>query len=476
MQNLGWSGQIMAVGGTFLFLYFIWRAVKFFRERPIVLPPMFSPGNQHHWRSIDILTHTAYCNVCECLIVDGMHCDYCGLCVDLSCSKKANIKCRCKTLWYPEFVNEPMLHNWVRGNLAAHSLCDVCQEECGDESCLFDYRCCWCQRTVHEVNCFNTCKSSECDFGEWRRYMVPPFCIKYKTTWSKGRRKLVVDNVEKFHDEAHWFPLLVIANTKSGNNDGEKVLRAFRAILNPLQVIDLNEYSMEEGLEWCRVLLKNYKDADVRVLIAGGDGTIGWVLNTFEKLKLDPKPLVGILPLGTGNDLSKILGWGQSFSCESSLRHLMRKVLAAQMVSLDRWKIKLSPNRSLRLGIPLPSKNLFFNNYFSVGVDALVALEFHQTRESKIYNYLFNNRFFNKFLYLSYGTKDVLERKCKKLNEKIKLEIDGREIELPELESVVILNIPSWGGGAHIWRYCYLFLLLILFIVIVIIYFESFEL
>lgn len=53
---------------------------------------------------------------------------------------------------------------------------------------------------------------------------------------------------------------------------------------------------------------------------------------------------------------------------------------------------------------------------------------------------------------MSYGTKDLLERKCKNLNEKITLEMDGKLIELPELESIIVLNIPSWGGGVDIWN------------------------
>jgi diacylglycerol kinase (ATP) len=55
-------------------------------------------------------------------------------------------------------------------------------------------------------------------------------------------------------------------------------------------------------------------------------------------------------------------------------------------------------------------------------------------------------------LYLSYGTKDLLERRCKKLNEKIRLELDGQPIDLPELESIIVLNIQSWGGGVEIWN------------------------
>ena len=51
-----------------------------------------------------------------------------------------------------------------------------------------------------------------------------------------------------------------------------------------------------------------------RILICGGDGTIGWVLRTADNLDLPTKPQFSILPLGTGNDLSRTLGWGGGFT------------------------------------------------------------------------------------------------------------------------------------------------------------------
>ena len=34
-----------------------------------------------------------------------------------------------------------------------------------------------------------------------------------------------------------WRPLVVMANPRSGGNDGPKVLSAFRKLLNPIQVL-----------------------------------------------------------------------------------------------------------------------------------------------------------------------------------------------------------------------------------------------
>ena len=73
-----------------------------------------------------------------------------------------------------------------------------------------------------------------------------------------------------------------MANPKSGGKDGEFVLSTFRKLLNPIQVIDLSETPPESGLEICRML----EDLHCRLLVCGGDGTVGWVLSTLDKLQL----------------------------------------------------------------------------------------------------------------------------------------------------------------------------------------------
>ncbi|XP_064456131.1 diacylglycerol kinase epsilon-like isoform X2 [Ornithodoros turicata] len=421
----------------FLFILFvIWRCLK----RPSVYEVVardISKG--HRWCAMDILSHTNYCNICENLVVDGLYCDSCGVCADYNCIRAADKTIRCKVL---SSTGTSFKHHWVRGNLCTSSLCTVCDNPCGVEASLSDSRCCWCQRTVH-VSCLD--KLGEvCDMGPHKMFIVPPFCVRLRLVGWKGRRHLVVREVCPPPYEP-WSPLIVVANSKSGNNDGEVILSAFRGILNPAQVVDLNHLPPESGLEWCH-LIPNHL---VRILVAGGDGTINWVLSAIDKLKLKPPPPLCVVPLGTGNDFARVFGWGEG-ACASDLdiKALLSSIRTAKLEHVDRWKIHVTPQR--RLGfVPLPKEH-FMTNYASVGVDALVTLNFHRTRESWLY--FWKNRLFNKFLYFTYGTRDLLEKKCKNMHEKVKLWLDGELVKLPELEAITILNIPSWGAGVHPWH------------------------
>jgi len=379
------------------------------------------------------------------------------------------------------------LHHWIAGNLPLNSECEVCEEACGDGPGIVDLRCCWCQRAVH-----NSCQkqfSDICDLGEFRRFIIPPYSVLTTGKVVESRKKMAdavmrkrgmkqrtfsevvepstKDNrkseeftnvpegaeLESYSVVRQWQPLIVIANRKSGNNDGAAILASFRSHLNPAQVVDLDEMSMEDGLKLCQMIYENNGIRSI-CLVAGGDGTIGWVLNTMDKLGFsgDNMPTLYLVPLGTGNDLARTLGFGPGADGSLNVRDVMRQIANEETTTetlLDRWKVDVKPKRYY--GIKLPSQTIFMQNYLSIGVDALVTYNFHKARESPFY--FMSSRLINKLIYFSYGTKDVLERECKDLDKILELYLDDQKVTLPDgIEAIVVLNIPSWGAGVRPWE------------------------
>lgn len=80
------------------------------------------------------------------------------------------------------------------------------------------------------------------------------------------------------------------------------------------------------------------------------------------------------------------------------------------------------------------------NNYFGIGVDADLCLDFHNAREENPNK--FKSRLRNKGVYVTMGLRKMVRRKpCKDLHKEIRLEVDGKLVELPQVEGIIILNI-----------------------------------
>lgn len=262
-------------------------------------------------------------------------------------------------------------------------------------------------------------------------------------------------------------PLLVFINPKSGGNQGGKLIQKFQWLLNPRQVFDLSQGGPKVGLELYR------KVPNLRILACGGDGTAGWIFSALDDMGI--RPPVAVLPLGTGNDLARAFGWGGGYTDEP-ISKILFNVKEGDVVQVDRWDLLVEKNVDACTELPVTPCSSFasssdlgldsetsggretlptnvINNYFSIGVDAHIALEFHEAREA--HPERFNSRLRNKMFYGQAGGKDLLQRKWKDLCNYITLQCDGVDLtqRLKELKvhSLLFLNIGSYGGGTRPW-------------------------
>ena len=379
----------------------------------------------------------------------------------------------------------------------------------------------------------------------WRQLLKPP-----QLQWNEYKLSMLPLNCR---------PIVVFVNVKSGPQVGEGFYRRFLRILHPLQVVCLPRDSPEPALRLFAFL------PGVKILSVGGDGTAGWIMSCLDALVEERRqesggavewmpPPVALLPLGTGNDLARCLGWGAGYGSwrQEGAAGALDAVSQASIALLDRWNLTFyesaeneekedekvvvkpkggvvsgfnvvhgekvgveeeeeedicreklkeespppppSASSSFTLGMlsprvltstlgstlggggssgnstttstdtdttirksstssakPLPPpKRKAMNNYLGIGVDAKVALEFHEMRES--YPQWFQSQFGNKLVYTGVGALDIVSGGQLNLPEKLVIECDGQIVPLPlGAEGILIVNIPSYMGGVDLW-------------------------
>jgi diacylglycerol kinase (ATP) len=242
---------------------------------------------------------------------------------------------------------------------------------------------------------------------------------------------------DDFLPDNNFNPLLVFVNSRSGPQQGHLLITQLRGLLNPIQVWDLASGGPEEILESFSVFSR------LRILVCGGDGTVSWIVSKIEKMKLQRWPPIAILPLGTGNDLARIHGWGGGYNNESLLK-ILKQVAEGYISWLDRWEMTIENKK----GKVKHVKSFF--NYLGVGADAQAALQVHMLRESR--PQLFFSRLVNKAWYGVFGAEDIIKATSVNLPYDITLIADGFEVPLPaDSQGIILLNIDSYAGGVPLW-------------------------
>ncbi|XP_065091396.1 diacylglycerol kinase eta [Ochlerotatus camptorhynchus] len=289
-------------------------------------------SGHHNWYATSHARPT-YCNVCREALSGvtshGLSCEVCKCKVHKRCAAKAISNCKWTTLASvgKDIIedidgNIVMPHQWMEGNLPVSAKCIVCDKTCGSVMRLQDWRCLWCRSTVHTA-----CRPQAqvaCPLGPARVSVVPPISLH-----SIG----IDDAWDVCKPHGSFSPLLVFVNSKSGDNQGVKFLRRFKQLLNPAQVFDLISTGPGLGLR----LFRHFDP--FRILICSGDGSVGWVLSEIDQLNMTKQCQIAVLPLGTGNDLARVLGWGSSCDDDAHLPQLLERYEKSSTKMLDRWSV-----------------------------------------------------------------------------------------------------------------------------------------
>lgn len=320
----------------------------------------------------------------------------------------------------------------------------------------------------------------------------------------------------------------IFVNPTSGSNLGSQYIDLLknqrREKLAPNSVVVseylLHIYDIREGDPGQKPGLQRLQETGTPgqlVMIAGGDGTVTWVLEEFYRtpgLQVEDFKF-GIIPFGTGNDLSRVLNWGSGRMGnligrdDSVLLSDLEAWTAASYVDIDLWDARITshPGGSFEFSSrepPSPEKILEMErthgvqdgpqetkimrkimvNYYGLGFCARVGLgvERHRTK----------SKFKNVSNYLIEGTKKTFLHKLPNLPDFVHsicvldTRKDGDQVfedckqlkfrsagSIPLVEDddltaghprfsgrymvgspidLCVLSIPSISGGANIWK------------------------
>jgi len=214
--------------------------------------------------------------------------------------------------------------------------------------------------------------------------------------------------------------IVLLCHPGANQGHGRLIARWLPAFLGPqCHTFFMSESGLAAALSQLDTIQQNHASAkvdsatgllptkpSVRVVVAGGDGSVVWTVQKIRGSQHHATPLA-IIPLGTGNDMSGLLGWGVTspdmnrFLTLAGVSEWMSHLRSAAVVQHDVWQVAFSVQpgtgaiTQIRGGsvttLPETSIALPCINYSSVGMDARLvhAVELHRL----------GSRFLNRLVY-----------------------------------------------------------------------------
>lgn len=282
--------------------------------------------------------------------------------------------------------------------------------------------------------------------------------------------------------------IFLFANSASGGNKAKHYLKLEEDKINftidklevELFIFNLLDAgSRSEGVRAVQIASEREK---VRVVVAGGDGSMIWVLEELRKIGVPPTAFyITVMPFGTGNDLAAMLGWGRSPHKPvvgknlKGLKHSVEQWMNAKPAKLDIWEVEIDVEENGYFGLVkkldkgytrvqmkdesghlVTTYRRYMSNYFSMGLDARIGLSFDKKRS--------RSKAKNKFVYFWEGFKKIFcmsHPKVRDFTTSFITHEDGVSRSIFDQETrpvrknaavILALNTRTYGGGEnYVW-------------------------
>jgi diacylglycerol kinase family enzyme len=180
-------------------------------------------------------------------------------------------------------------------------------------------------------------------------------------------------------------PAKFLINPISGTRGGRRFREELRGACARLGYVEERDYSIEETC-WGQTAKQAQRAAASwsRVLAVGGDGTVREVAEGL--MKAGTGAALGVIPQGTGNDLSRAVG----------LYDLWRR---RRVVGVDRVLEWLMTAPATPLDVLCANDDLYFVSYCSLGFDAQVSRAYARIRRHPKLRALLRGRLINDCTY-----------------------------------------------------------------------------
>lgn len=227
------------------------------------------------------------------------------------------------------------------------------------------------------------------------------------------------------------FQFSFLINPISGGGQGKSILKFLPEIMRSME-FSPSDWSSEltDGTR-LREQIRETAEKTKTLIAVGGDGTISTILSVLLESGLADRVRLGLIPLGTGNDLARVLNLYETF-VNKGLLFLVRRLVLAKSRPFDIWRV---------------NGDFVLANYFSSGIDARIAHDFNSDRSlGKISG---KSVLSNK---LHYANRFLADRGHRLGKATLALRLENGEWEERDVSgfrTVIVGNIPSFASGSN---------------------------